>query len=97
MADGGLTVQIDDDIADDVKAAALALGVPVDVYVRDAVAHRLLRDDQWSDDPDPRIDERIIEQALARGDTIPWSEVRPWVESWGKPDEAPPPRWRQSS
>ncbi|HEY2710640.1 MAG TPA: ribbon-helix-helix protein, CopG family [Caulobacteraceae bacterium] len=95
MADGGLSVQIDDDLADEVRAAAAASGVPVEVFVRDAVAHRLSAAIDWSDDPDPRIDERIIDEALSRGDTIPWDEIRPWVESWGKPGELPPPRWRK--
>ncbi len=95
MADDGLSIQLDEDLAQEVKAAAAALGVPVETYVRDAVARKLFAETEWSDDPDPRIDERIISEALLRGDTIPWSEIRPWVESWGKPDELPPPRWRR--
>ena len=95
MADDGLSIKLDEDLAAEVRAAAAASGVPVETYVRDAVARKLLAETEWSDDPDPRIDERIINEALLRGDTIPWSEIRPWVESWGKPDELPPPRWRR--
>jgi predicted transcriptional regulator len=95
MADDGLSVQIDADMAGELKAAAAASGVPVEVFVRDAVARRLFSEVEWSDDRDPRIDERIIDDAMRRGTTIPWNEVRPWVESWGKPGELPPPRWRK--
>ena len=95
MADGELSVQIGGDLADEVKAAAAALGVPVDVYVRDALAHRVFSEIERSDDSDPRIDERIIDEALRRGDLIPWKEIRPWVQSWGGADELPPPRWRR--
>lgn len=94
MADDGLNIQLDSDLAEDVKAAAAALGVPVEDFVRDAVAQRLFAELQWSDDPDPRIDERIVAEALRKGDTIPWSEIRPWIESWGKAGELPPPKWR---
>jgi predicted transcriptional regulator len=95
MADGGLSVRIDEDLADELRAAAEARGVPIETYVRDAVARRLFSDIEWLDDPDPRIDERIIDEAVRRGTLIPWDEMRPWVESWGKPDELPPPRWRK--
>ena len=95
MADDGFSVQIDEELAEELRAAAAALGVSVDIYVRDALAHRLHADVDWSDDADPRIDERIIDAAVRRGATIPWEEIRPWVESWGKPDELPPPRWRK--
>ena len=95
MADDGLSIQLDEHLAEEVKAAAAALGVPVETYVRDVLARQVFAETEWSDDLDPRIDERIVSEALARGDTIPWSELRPWVESWGKPDELPPPRWRR--
>jgi hypothetical protein len=95
MADDGLHIQLDGELADGVKAAAAASGVPVEEYVRDAIARKLWAEIEWSDDPDPRIDELIVAEALRTGNTIPWSEIRPWVESWGKPDELPPPRWRR--
>jgi predicted transcriptional regulator len=95
MADDGMSVQIDEELAEELRAAAAALGVSVDVYVRDALAHRLHAGLDWSDAADPRIDERIIDAAVDRGELIPWREIRPWVESWVRPDELPPPRWRK--
>jgi predicted transcriptional regulator len=55
----------------------------------------MLSEIEWSDDPDPRIDERIVDDAFRRGSLVPWEELRPWVQSWGKPDELPPPSWRK--
>jgi predicted transcriptional regulator len=95
MADDGFSVRIDDDLAEELRAAAEARGVPVETYVRETLAERLFSEVEWSDDPDPRIDERIIDDTVRRGTTIPWDEIRPWVESWGKPSELPPPRWRK--
>lgn len=95
MADDGFTVKIDDDLAGDVKAAAAAKGISVEMFVRDALTSHVMADVEWSDDPDPAIDARIAEETLRRGDGIPWEEVRPWVQSWGKPDELPPPKWRK--
>lgn len=95
MADDGLSIQLDEQLAEEVKAAAAASGVSVETYVRDVLARHVFAQIERSDDPDPRIDERIAREALARGDTLPWSEVGPWVESWGKPEELPPPRWRR--
>jgi hypothetical protein len=95
MADDGMTLQIDKDLAESVRAAAAKKGIPVEMFVRDALVFHIFAETEWSDDPDPQIDERIVAEALAREDTIPWSEIRPWVESWGKPGELPPPRWRR--
>ena len=95
MADGGLTIELDGDLADDLKVAAESKGVPVEQFVRDALADQLFSQVEWSHDLDPAIDEKIAEHALRTGSAIPWAEVRPWVESWGKPGELPPPRWRK--
>ncbi len=96
MADDGLTVKIDDDLAEDVKAAAAAKGIPVEMFVRDALAFHVSAEFEWSDDPDPEIDMRIAEEAIRSGNTIAWTDVRSWIKSWGKPDELPPPKWPQS-
>jgi predicted transcriptional regulator len=76
MADEGFSVRVDDDLAEDVRAAAAAKGVPVEMFVRDALASHVFAEIEWSDDPDPRIDDRIAEEAIRRGDTIPWETVR---------------------
>jgi predicted transcriptional regulator len=95
MADGGLTLQIDEDLAESVRAAAAKKGIPVEMFVRDALAFHVFADIEWSNDPDPVIDQRIAEEALRTGRTIPWEEIEPWLRSWGTPIESPPPKWRR--
>jgi hypothetical protein len=53
LADDGFTVRIDNDLAEDVKAAAAAKGIPVEAFVRDALASHIFAEIEWSDDPDP--------------------------------------------
>jgi len=88
MADGGLTVQIDDDLAADVKAAAEAMGVSVDFYVRKTLA---CRGRDWSNDPDPAIDEAIADEAAHTGDLVPAEDVVAWMRSWFTDREQPMP------
>ena len=84
MADDGFTVRIDDDLAEEVKAAAAAKRIPVEMFVRDALTHHVLADIEWSDDPDPLIDERIAEETLRNGDGIPWEEFRKRLDAFGR-------------
>ena len=97
MADDGFSVRIDDDLAEGVRAAAAAKGVTVEVFVRDALTLLVSAESEWSDDLDPAIDDRIAEDAIRTGETMPFEAVRPWLRSWGKPGELPPPKWRGSS
>jgi hypothetical protein len=84
MADDGFTVQIENDLADEVRAAAAAKGISVEMFVRDALAGQLFDEIEWSDDPDPAIDEKIAEETLRRGDGIPWEEYRKRFKSFGQ-------------
>jgi len=88
MADGGLTVQIDEHLAADVKAAAEAMGVSVDFYVRKTLA---CRGRDWSNDPDPAIDEAIADEAWRTGNSVPLGEVVAWMRSWFTDSELPMP------
>jgi predicted transcriptional regulator len=94
MADGGLKLEIDEELAESVRAAAEKKGIPVEMFIRDALAHHIFAEVEWSEDPDPAIDQRIADEAFRTGHTIPWEEIEPWVRSWGKPDELPPPKWQ---
>jgi len=95
MADGGLTIELDEELAESVRAAAAAKGVAFDMFVRDALEAHIFAGLEWSDDPDWAIDEKILEHAIRTGDTMPWEEIEPWVRSWGTPNELPPPKWRK--
>jgi hypothetical protein len=83
VADDGFTVQIDDDLAEDVRAAAAAKGIPVEMFVRDALTSHVFAEVEWSMDPDPAIDERIAEETLRRGDGIPWEVFRERLKTFG--------------
>ncbi len=93
MADGGLKLEIEETLAESVRAAAAKQGIPVEMFVRDALAHHIFADVEWSEDLDPSIDGQIADEALRSGQTISWEEIEPWLRSWGKPDELPPPKW----
>jgi predicted transcriptional regulator len=95
MADDGFTVRIDEDLAESVRVAAAAKGVPVEIFVRDALTVHISADAEGLDDPDPAIDQQILENAIRTGATMPWEDVAPWVRSWGTADESPPPKWRR--
>ena len=84
MADDGFTVRIDDDLAEDVKAAAAAKGIPVEMFVRDALASHVFAEIEWSDDPDPEIDRKIAEETLRRGDGIAWEDFRDRFVAFGR-------------
>ena len=84
MADDGFTVRIDDDLAEDVKAAAAAKGVPVETFVRGALASHVFAEIEWSNDPDPTIDERIFQETVRRGDGIPWETFQERFKTFGR-------------
>jgi hypothetical protein len=84
MADDGFTVKVDGDLAGDVKAAAAAKGVSVEVFVRDALTSHIIADFEWSTDPDPAIDERIAEETARRGDGVPWEVFRKRFKTFGQ-------------
>lgn len=94
--DGGLKIEIDDDLAEEVRATAAAKGVPVETFVRDALARQVFAEREWSDDPDPGVDELIYRDAAETGETMSLDDLAPWIESWGKADEPPAPKWRKS-
>ena len=47
------------------------------------------------DPEDQDAKERAIEtaEALPEADDVPLADVIRWLQSWGKPDELPPPPW----
>jgi predicted transcriptional regulator len=49
------------------------------------------------DPEDENAEERALIEAEAQldaGQGVPWADVKRWLESWGKPDELPPPPWK---
>ena len=85
MADGGLTLQIDEALAERLRLAAKAAGESVEAYALQAL-------EAFGDSGDWGDVERIVDETLARGDGVALNDVRPWLRSWGKPDGPPRPR-----
>jgi plasmid stability protein len=56
MADGELTLQLDEETAERLKVAAAAVGSTVEDYARDLIARRLEAEDDWAED------ERILQE-----------------------------------
>lgn len=77
MADG-FTLELDADLAARLKARAEEVGVsPTELALQLIDEHLFARDFEWEEgiDPDPAIDERIVEEAIRNGDTIPLEDA----------------------
>ncbi len=86
MADGGLTLQIDEALADSLRARADAAGQSVEEYA----LLRLRADDTapggFEEDSEAYADEldRICEETLRTGG-IPWEQVQARLRNFGQP------------
>jgi predicted transcriptional regulator len=76
MADGGLTLNIDEALAERLKVAAKAAGESIDDYARHALEAFAETPAEWEE-----ID-RIANEAEAKGDDVPWEDVKEWMQSW---------------
>ena len=85
MADGDVTLRIDEALADRLRLAAEAAGQSLEAYARQAL-EAFSNADDWDE-----VD-RICDETIARGDGVPLDEVRPWLKGWGKPEGPPRPR-----
>jgi len=83
MADGELTLKIDEALAERLKARAHEAGQSVEEF-----AIHLLEEDPvvWAE-----VD-AICDAVVAENDGIPLEDLGPWMQGWGKPDGPPPPR-----
>ena len=83
MADGEITLKIDGERAERLRARAEAAGQSVEDF-----ALRLLEDDTaiWNE-----VD-AICDATLANDDGIPLEDLEPWMRGWGKSDGPARPR-----
>ncbi len=86
MADDGVTIRIDQALQARLEAAAEASGETFEQYVRHALEAFAESGPDWDE-----VD-RICDETLAKGDGIPFEELRPWLQGWGKPDGPPRPK-----
>ncbi|KRA66375.1 hypothetical protein ASD79_03620 [Caulobacter sp. Root655] len=83
MADGEITLKIDEALAERLKARAEAVGQSVEDF-----ALRLLEEDAaiWQE-----VD-AICDATIANDDGIPLEELESWMRGWGTSDGPSPPR-----
>jgi hypothetical protein len=79
MADGGITLQIDEALAERLKLAAQAAGETVDAFARKAL-------EAWSgDEPDWDEVDRIAMDTVGQDDGIPFGVFEPELRAFGRP------------
>ena len=59
-----------------------------------SAASRLSGKGPWSPEASAEDERRIAEFERTRMG-VPWDEVKAWMQSWGKPNELPPPNLRE--
>ncbi len=87
MADDGVTIRIEESVAERLRAAADAAGEGFDQYVA-RMLQAVVEEQQahWDDV------ERICDETLANADGIPFEEISPWLKGWGRQDGTRRPR-----
>jgi hypothetical protein len=100
------TIEVDEATAETLEARAAARGITVAELVADLAAldaqvwpaeleaMRAAGEGPWSPEALAE-DERAFEEFERTGEAIPWEETRAWLESWGTPNERPPPKPRK--
>jgi hypothetical protein len=100
------TIEVDAKTAETLEAEAAARGISVSELLADLarVADGRLPPDlealraagrgPWS----PEVlaeDARRLAEFERTGEGVPWEEIKAWMESWGTPNELPPPKPRK--
>ena len=97
-------IEVEAKTAEALEAQAAARGISVSELLADlVVADRLPPDLEamraagrgpWA----PEIlaeDARRLDAFQTTREGVPWNEVKAWMQSWGKPNELPPPKPRK--
>ncbi len=94
MADGGLTLKIDQALAESLRARAEAVGQSVEDYAYSVLEHGFVERPGFEDNEAHWKDVRRIADETLRDGGIPLEDVERWVASWDTDDELPPPEPR---
>ena len=86
MADGEITLKIDGERAERLKAAADLAGKSVEDYALSVLDNTL--DGEWDWD----AIERICDETERDGTGVSWQDAKAWMHGLGKPDGPPRPR-----
>jgi hypothetical protein len=98
-------IEVDAETADLLEARAAARGMSVAELLADIACNeealpsdlaglRAKGEGPWSAEVLKEDARRIAEFERTRMG-VPWDEVKAWLESWGKPNELPPPKPRK--
>jgi hypothetical protein len=98
-------IEVDEKTADLLEARASARGLSVSALLADLVdasevlppeleAMRRRGEGPWSPEILAEDARRLAEFERAR-QGVPWDEVKVWMQSWGTPEELPPPQARK--
>jgi predicted transcriptional regulator len=80
-----IAIQLDDDLAARLDAAAKEAETSPEELAAAAIARAVGDLEAWTED------EAAYAEYQRTGEAIPLSSMREWVRSWGKPHELPPP------
>jgi hypothetical protein len=98
-------IEVDVETADLLEARAAARGMSVadlladiacneEVLPADLAAMRTSGEGPWSPEALEEDARRLAEFERTR-EGAPWDEVKTWMQSWGTPNELPPPKSRK--
>jgi predicted transcriptional regulator len=98
-------IEVDERTADLLEARAASRGISVadlladlacadDALPADLAAMRARAEGPWSPEALAEDARRLAEFERTR-EGVPWDEVKAWMQSWGTPNELPPPRPRK--
>ena len=98
-------IEVDTETAELLEARANARGLSVSELLADLLGEeRLLpsslrtmraeRTGPWAPDVLAE-DRRRLTEFLQRREGVPWDEIKAWMNSWGTPNELPPPDARK--
>ena len=95
MADGGMTLQIDEALAESLRVRAEAAGQSVEDYAYRVLEEGFVERPGFEDSPAHWKDVRRIADETLRDGGIPLEDVEHWVASWDTDNELPPPEPRR--
>jgi len=91
MAQTRVIIDLDEELAAGLEAAAKQAQTSVESFATKAVARAIADVGAWAED------EAAYAEYERTGEAIPISAVEPWVRSWGTESELPPPTPCKSS
>jgi len=86
-----IVIDIDEDLAASLEAAAKRSQTSVESFAATAVARAIADVEAWAED------EAAYAEYERTGEAIPLAAMEQWVKSWGTENELPPPKPCKSS